>query len=154
MVRYANEGKTIALVGCVKKKKCTPMPARDLYCSDWFHKASAYAMCIADGWYILSAKYGLVEPDEVIAPYDKTVNGMSAAQRRAWARQLWSELKEWLKPGDQVVILAGKSYRENLIEPIREAGCRVKVPMKGLKFGEQKRWLKQRLKECGSTGAH
>ncbi len=29
----------IFLVSCVKAKKAKPMPARELYCSDWFLKA-------------------------------------------------------------------------------------------------------------------
>lgn len=138
----------IALVSCVKKKQCTPMPARYLYCSDWFRKASAYAMCIADEWYILSAKYGLVEPDRVIAPYDVTLNRMSAAERREWARQVLSDLKKLLEPGDHAAILAGEKYRENLIKPIQDMDCNVEIPMQGLGFGRQKGWLKQRLSEC------
>jgi len=35
--------KTIALVSCVSKTQTAPMPARDLYASTWFRKASAYA---------------------------------------------------------------------------------------------------------------
>jgi hypothetical protein len=141
-------GKRIALVSCVKKKRCTPLPARDLYCSDWFQKASAYAPCIADEWYILSAKYGLVQPDEVIEPYCQTLNDMPVAERRAWAKRVWDDLEEKIEPGDQVTILAGVKYREHLIEPIQDLGCRVDIPMKGLRFGKQKSWLKQKLKEC------
>ena len=53
---------SIALVACVKTKAETPRPARDLYVSDLFRKASAYAEKTADAWYILSAKYGHVRP--------------------------------------------------------------------------------------------
>lgn len=105
-------------------------------------------MCIADEWYILSAKYGLVAPDEVIEPYCQTLNDMPAAERRAWAVRVWDELKEKLKPGDNVGILAGEKYRENLIKPIQDMDCNVEIPMQGLGFGQQKGWLKQRLSEC------
>jgi hypothetical protein len=66
--------KKIALVACVSKKASAPMPARDMYTSDWFRKASAYAARVTDDWYILSAKYGLIAPDTVIEPYDETLN--------------------------------------------------------------------------------
>ena len=56
----------IALVACVSRKTPRPLPAQDLYVSDWFRKASAYARRVADEWYILSAKHGLVSPDTVI----------------------------------------------------------------------------------------
>lgn len=140
--------KKVALVACVSRHRCKPLPARDLYCSDWFRKASAYAECAADEWYILSAKYGLVELDRVIAPYDKTLGKMSADKRRAWAGKVWDSLQLHLEPGDQVIILAGVQYREHLIEPIRGMGCSIEIPMAGLRIGEQLRWLKQKLEEC------
>jgi hypothetical protein len=137
--------KAIALVACVGKKKPIPSLARDLYISDWFLKASVYAARVADMWYILSAKYGLVAPGTVIEPYDETLNRMGVKARRAWARRVLADLKRVLQPGDRVVILAGGRYREGLMGPLRRMGCTVEVPMEGLRIGEQLRWLKQRL---------
>jgi hypothetical protein len=135
----------IALVACVKEKSHMPMPARDLFISNWFRRASAYAMRVADEWYILSAKYGLVAPDTVIEPYDEPLNRMPVAARRAWAKCVLEDLDRVLQPGDQVMILAGKKYRENLVNPIQQMGCSVEIPMEGLRIGEQLRWLKQQL---------
>jgi len=135
----------IALVACVSKKNHMPMPARDLYISDWFRKASAYAMRVADEWYILSAKYGLLAPGTVIEPYDETLNRMPVAARQAWAKRVLENIGRVLQPGDQVVFLAGIKYRENLIDPIREMGCSVEIPLQGLRIGEQLGWLKQQL---------
>jgi hypothetical protein len=135
---------TIALVACVKTKANQPRPARDLYVSDWFVKASAYAEKVADAWYILSAKHGLVGPNEMAAPYEKTLKQMPVAERRAWADQVFQDLcAVAVKPGDRIVILAGKDYREHLVEPLQAFGCRVEIPMEGLRFGNQKSWLKR-----------
>lgn len=123
------------------------MPARHLYCSDWFKKASRYAQCISDQWFILSAKYGLVHPDQVIAPYDKTLHKMSTTQRRIWARKITPNIKKMLFPGDKVMFLAFQKYREHFIKPVEDMGCAVKIPMEGLRIGEQKHWLKQRLEK-------
>lgn len=62
----------IALVGCTKGKLPARAPARDLYVGDLFAKARAYAQTF-DAWYVLSARHGLVLPDEVIEPYDVTL---------------------------------------------------------------------------------
>lgn len=137
--------KIVALVACVSKKNPIAMPARDLYISTWFRKASLYASRMADNWYILSAKYGLIAPETVIEPYDETLNRMSAAARRAWARRVLADLEQVLKPGDHVVFLAGQQYRQDLIEPIRRMGGSVEIPMEGLRIGEQLHWLKQRV---------
>lgn len=135
----------IAFVSCVSKKADQEKPAQDLYTSSWFQKASKYAKLNSDNWYILSAKHGIVDPDEVIAPYDETLNEMGVDQRQAWGRDVARELEEVLQPGDQVILLAGQRYREFLLEPLRILGCDVKIPMRGLRIGEQMSWLNERI---------
>ncbi len=122
-----------------------PQPARSLYTSAWFKKASAYAQQIADRWFILSAKYGLVPPDQVIAPYDETLNRMPAAQRRAWAKRVLQDLRHEVQAGDDIIILAGQRYRAHLIDPLEAIGCNVEIPMRGLRISEQLRWLNEHL---------
>lgn len=136
-------GKTVVLVSCVKSKRSQPSNVRDLYISTLFKGASAYAEVIGDRWFILSAKYGLLDPDQVIAPYEKTLNKMPVAERRAWAKEVFADLEPTVKPGDDVVFLAGARYRENLIDPLEQIGCSVSVPMEGLPFGKQLTWLKK-----------
>ena len=133
--------KTIALVACVSKKNKSPMPARDLYISDWFLKASAYADRISDQWFILSAKYGLLDPDDAIDPYDETLNKMPVKARRDWAVKVLDELIPKLDHDDQVVILAGMKHREFLVDPLGASGYQVEIPMEGLRIGEQLSWL-------------
>ena len=133
--------RTIALVACVSKKNESPMSARDLYISDWFLKASAYADRISDQWFILSAKYGLLDPDDVIDPYDETLNKMPVKARRDWAVRVQDELIPQLNYGDQLVILAGMKYREFLVDPLGASGYQVEIPMEGLRIGEQLSWL-------------
>ena len=138
-------GKTVALVACVGKKNPEPMAARDLYASDWFRKASAYAARTADEWYILSAKYGLISPKTVTEPYNETLKRMPAAARRIWAKRVMSDLTQRLRPSDGVMILAGQRYRADLLDPLRRMGCTVQIPMQGLRIGEQLAWLNERL---------
>jgi cytoplasmic iron level regulating protein YaaA (DUF328/UPF0246 family) len=140
-------GKTVALVSCVSEKNNQALPARELYCSDWFIKASRYAMQISDEWYILSAKHGLLSPNKVIDPYNQTLKSMSSKSRRAWAKKVYGELQKILNPGDQVVFLAGETYREHLSDMARKMGCNVNIPMEGLRIGEQLKWLKEHLQD-------
>jgi cytoplasmic iron level regulating protein YaaA (DUF328/UPF0246 family) len=136
----------VALVSCVSEKRTAPSPARDLYTSDWFIKASRYAGQIADEWYILSAKYGLVNPDQVLEPYNTTLKTMGKSARQAWAERVFASLKPCLSPGDTVVFLAGQAYREFLLAQVARLGCKVRIPMEGLRIGEQMQWLNRHLK--------
>jgi hypothetical protein len=69
-----------------------------------------------DQWYILSAKYGLLNPAMVVGPYNETLNNMRKSERTQWARDVENDLRSLLHPGDRVVFLAGQKYRE-FLEP-------------------------------------
>lgn len=72
---------------------------------------------------------------------------MNAAKRRIWAKGVLRSLLPRLSGSDEVVFLAGNAYRENLVSPIREQGCRVEIPMVGLRIGEQLNWLNEELRD-------
>ena len=85
MTKFPN---TVYLISCVSKKRATPGKARDLYTSDWFLKARDYVEITRSPWFILSAEHGLVPPDLILAPYERTLNAMSALERKAWATRV------------------------------------------------------------------
>jgi hypothetical protein len=131
----------LVLVSCVKSKLPHEAPARELYVSAWFSKVRDLVEASGARWYILSAYYGLVAPDEVIAPYDHTLNRLGVAERRAWAFKVLARLLPELAGFRRVVVFAGQRYREFLIEPLRLHGVSVEVPMEDLLLGEQLAWL-------------
>jgi len=133
----------IYLVSCVSQKRRQTCAARDLYISDWFVKARRYAEASGCSWFILSAEYGLVPPDQVVAPYERTLNTMGVAKRRAWAEQVAHQLVEVIPDMSHVVFLAGERYREFLSQHLASRGVTVSIPMAGLRIGEQLSWLAQ-----------
>ena len=133
------------LVSCVGKKQPHSAPAKELYVSDWFLKTRAFVEAQGSPWFILSAEHGLLHPDAVTAPYEKTLNNMGADERRAWASTVMQTLEAHLAGVKTVAILAGQKYREFLEPLLRARGIQVRVPMAGLRIGEQLRWLNARL---------
>lgn len=135
----------VCLIACVQSKLNYKAPASELYTSPLFQKASAHASRNFDRWYILSAKHGLLEPDEIIAPYNMALNNMYRDKRKKWSLIVFEKLKNKLSPGDEITILAGYYYRQDIVPLLKESGYRVKVPMEGLSIGWQLRWLNKRL---------
>ena len=80
------EGHRLFLVSCVKTKRRTTAPAKDLYVSDWFRKARTCVEGAGGEWRIPSAEYGAVHPDDGIPTYERTLHTMPKAERCAWAR--------------------------------------------------------------------
>jgi hypothetical protein len=137
--------KTLYLVSCVSKKEEYATEARDIYISPWFKKARAYVEKVGSEWFILSARYGLLEPTQVIAPYDETLKFMPRRERKKWADAVLYDLGGEVSRGYTVIFLAGISYREFLAEPLKQMGVKVQVPMEGLSIGKQNQWLKRKL---------
>jgi hypothetical protein len=133
----------VVLVSCVKSKRSKISPARALYTSAWFSKVRDLVETSGARWLILSAKYGLVLPDEPIAPYDFTLNDCGVAERREWASRVLEKLIPQLAGERRVVIFAGQRYREFLMQALLERGLKAEVPMADLRQGEQLAWLSQ-----------
>ena len=143
---------TVYLVSCVSKKREQPCAARDLFVSDWFRKVRRFVEASECPWYILSAKHGLVSPDQVIAPYEQTLSKTRAAERLAWGEQVAAQLASVvLDHPFRVVFLAGERYREFLVPHLASRGVEVSVPMEGRRIGEQLRWLGQHHGSCRSS---
>ena len=138
-------------MGCVKSKRIHPAPAKDLYTSTLFAGRRHHVEQTCNKWFVLSALYGLVEPDQVIAPYDVALADQGEAARAAWAANVVVEIERRLGDvsGTVFEVHAGAAYREHgLVDGLRALGASVEVPADGLNFGEQLAFY-----ASGSTGA-
>lgn len=136
----------IGLVACTKQKQPYACAAREMYLpSTLFRKASAYCSREYDRWYILSAKYGLLSPDDIIEPYDQTLKTMSRAEREEWGQQVSSQLA---KLGDhQYFAHAGSAY----LRPL--SGVNIVNVLAGLRIGKRLRWYDEQLAGVGERSA-
>lgn len=137
----AYDPRAIALVSCVATKRAGKCAARDLYVSTWFKKVRHHVESAGLDWYILSAKYGLLHPDQQIEPYELTLNNMSVRDRHNWAGRILDQINEQLPGSERFVLFAGLRYREFLQPQLEAQGAVVSVPMKGLTQGRQLSWL-------------
>jgi cytoplasmic iron level regulating protein YaaA (DUF328/UPF0246 family) len=137
--------KRIVLISCVSKKLASPAIANNLYISPLFRFNLAYANQLhPDTIFILSAKYGLVSPLQVIEPYDLTLNDMSAREVRDWADHILAQLINHVDlKRDHFIFLAGQKYRKHLIPSV----VSYEIPMQGLPIGKQLRYLKRHINE-------
>jgi hypothetical protein len=116
-------------------------PARELYCSPLFRAARAYVeqKYGPDRWLILSARYGLLEPDRVIEPYDVTLHRFSAVQRRVWAERVASALSARIPESTPLCLYAGRVYREAIMPFVPNP---TRAPLTALRIGQQLVWYR------------
>lgn len=139
----------VALISCSASKADHATTVAKMYTSTLFHKSVSYANATCDRWLVLSAKHGLLAPDQVIEPYDQrltvrpaVVNGRAIPTE--WASQVSRQLLDevggvhplW---NTTFVVLAGGLYQRNL-ETLSSA-MTMEFPLAGLQIGERLAWL-------------
>ena len=130
------------LLGCVKTKDVVARPAKDLYVSPLFRGRRRHAEASGKPWWIVSAEYGLVAPDEVIAPYDTLIGERPLVERQRIANQVADRLEAELGTlrGKRLELHAGIEYAEAIGPELRRHGAELVRPLEGLSFGQQLAW--------------
>ncbi len=113
--------------------------AKDLYKSPLFVGNLKYARSLnPDSIYILSAKYGLLELDKEVEPYNTTLKDMPLAQVKVWADKVVKQLKEQANlESDHFVFLAGERYRKYIAPYLAS----YEAPLQGMRIGKQLQYL-------------
>lgn len=137
-IKVTRETTQMKLIQCTRSKRSVSTKAKHLYDeSDYFVKMRRYVNAKGGAYKILSAKHGLVDPDEVIEPYDEF--GLSEHQAKEIADELVSI------GVDEVEIIAGRKYTNPLIPELEKQGIDVTETCAGLKIGKRKQRLKEKI---------
>ena len=136
-----SQKKTIYLVSCSSQKLNKPAKAKDLYTSPTFEKSLNY--CYSKGATdkdikILSGKYGLVDMNTIIKPYDVYLGDKSAEQKKQWAEDVYKVLaRRYDLENTNFVFLAGTDYTQYLEDMLPKS----KDVLDGKKQGERLQYL-------------
>jgi hypothetical protein len=135
-------GADVVLIGCVRTKKAVASPASELFASPLFERRRLYATGSGRPWYILSAKFGLLAPGDVIGPYDVYLADQSPGYRRAWGEFVTAQLDQHQHGlrGRRIEVHAGAAYADLLWGPLAARGAVLAVPLAYLRQGEQLAW--------------
>jgi hypothetical protein len=139
---------TVCLVACTSRKGDHPAKAEFIYKSPLFSAARNYAENRANQWFILSAKHGLLSPDDVIEPYNESLLNKNDSERRVWAERVHQSLLARIPACGQVIFLAGLAYRSHLSPLLEAEGRQTAAPMSALGIGSQVAWLQKVANEA------
>lgn len=98
----------IGLIACCSRKLKGEYKAKDIYISDLFKYSKKYCEIHCLDYYILSAKYGLLNKNDIISDYNLTLNTMNKEEKIIWSEKIKKSLL-FLKDNN-LIILAGKNY--------------------------------------------
>lgn len=132
----------IVLLSCGKAKQKIRTRAINMYIGNYFQKVSRYAKSLQpDLLFILSAKYGLLRSNQVISPYNITLNNFTLSQIKNWSNLVINDLKKVSNiDSDKFIILAGVNYRKFLIPHLKNH----EIPFKNIPMGKQLKIIKKK----------
>ena len=146
----------VAFVGCGASKVDVdePIPAKDLYDSNYHYLKREYSETTCDAWYIVSAEHGVLSPDEEVEPYDASLNPESDSYIGDYEAGKWSvrvsrsismRLSFW-NATTTAVLLMGSEYREHIQESAFSSIRNVERPFEGTSgIGDQMGWLREEI---------
>jgi hypothetical protein len=124
----------IVIIACGNRKQNYAVEAKNLYTGSLFKLARQAAESSQYPWFIFSAKYGLVQPNQIIEPYDVTYGqgqgvGWETIKQQANALQI----------NNPVVSFCPIAYTNILRQAIAQI---IYHPMRGLRIGQQQKFLR------------
>jgi len=136
--------KKVVLISCVSKKENKVCSAEKMYISPLYKMNLKYAKLFnPDEIFILSAKYGLLELNIEIEPYNETLNDKGKREVEEWAEEVYKKLLEKFNIKNTLFIfLAGEKYRKYLLPKLNH----YEIPMNGLTIGKQLQFLKEKTR--------
>jgi len=132
----------VVFIGCGKQKRQGSHPVAVLYTGQYFRFCLRVARRLTDeqSIFVLSAKYGPVELDQVIETYDLKLSDLNKDQITEWRGRVREFVEGWVDRRRAIVLVCGQLYSEGL------PGLRL-LPVVGI--GEQMSFMKQLLAPKG-----
>ena len=127
----AGEGRRVLLLASGGELAATPTTAAELFLSPGFERAKQLASAAGTQWVALSAKHGLLDPADVVGPYDLQLGERSPAYRSAWGEWVVAQLGERVPlEGTVVEVHGGVDFAQPLRHPLdrRGAGLELALP--------------------------
>ncbi len=103
----------IVITSCSNSKKSYPCKARELYTGQLFRMVNSLCNKFDFHLKILSAKYGLIGPDQVLKPYNFRIKYKKDIEKLQIRTK--DSIEEIIKKYKKIIVIAGKNYREVLL---------------------------------------
>jgi hypothetical protein len=120
----------IASSGATAKQ---PHPAATLFVSPGFEVARDHAVRSGHPWFVLSAKHGLLDPGDVVGPFDVQISDQASGYRATWGEWVVAQLASRVQLQDAVVeVHGGVDFAQPLRAPLTRRGAQLDIPLPGV----------------------
>lgn len=133
----------LLIVESVTKKRSVAGPAKDVYDSRLWSARRRYAERSRLPWLILSARHGLLEPEEPIEPYELRLTEIDGPAFEAVADRALAQLEAlYSLDGLTVEAHVRERYADRMADALVARGARLEQPLRGLSICGQLSWYR------------
>lgn len=140
--------RTIGLVAAPKRQRGSISRATEQYdVSPVFRRARDYCDRTFGEWYILSTRYHLLSPQQVIGPGEPVLHALPLEERTQWAECVAASLRERCARSAEpltFMLYASQRTADLLVRAAPEIA--IELPLSGLGLYERLRWYDERLR--------
>jgi hypothetical protein len=109
-----------------------PQPVARLFESAGFAVAREHAVRSGHPWFVLSAKHGLLDPDDIVGPFDVQIGDQASGYRTTWGEWVVAQLAARVQLQDAVVeVHGGVDFAQPLRAPLARRGAVLDIPLPG-----------------------
>ena len=98
---------------------------------------------------ILSAKYHVLMPDDMVEPYDMFLGKFKKQEKEEWWKITAGQLLENFPENTIYHFYAGQNYINGILPILQEAGRKYKCYLNDLGMGYKIQWFNQHIKKKG-----
>lgn len=143
----------VLLVGSVRTTLREAAPARDLFTGSLFTRRRRYAEASGRPWFVVSGRWGLVAPGEVLAPHDVVLGDQAVTYRHGWAQFVVGQLEDALPLADLVLeVHAGDHVLDALRPAVEQAGATLVDPVDAHSLTETLAWYDEHTPDDATHG--
>jgi hypothetical protein len=137
------EGATrVVLIASSGVTATSPQPAATLFESGGFAAARDHAVRSGHPWFVLSAKHGLLDPGDVVGPFDVQIGDQASGYRATWGEWVVAQLAARVQLQDAVVeVHGGVDFAQPLRAPLTRRGAVLDIPLPGMWRDSDPAWI-------------
>jgi hypothetical protein len=118
-----------------------PHPAATLFESPGFAAARDHAVRSGHPWFVLTAKHGLLDPGDVVGPFDVQIGDQASGYRATWGEWVVAQLASRVQLQDAVVeVHGGVDFAQPLRTPLARRGAALDIPLPVTWRGTEATW--------------
>lgn len=137
----------VAVINCGAEKQYKKCKAKDLYTGSLFVASRKFAQSNYSQYCILSAKYHVLMPDDIVKPYDMFLGNFTKQQKQEWWQETAKQLMVKFSTGTKFDFYVGQDYVEGILPILDSNNIQYECFLNHLGMGYKIQWFQQHIKK-------